>query len=119
MQTKLKEKQWWNNQLERVMEEKKKAEVKKEVTKLKNEAWEHKCAEIERLLGSTRFNEVCKTLKNQRKNEKQTVLPIRLDTLKAYYEKLLNEDREEYKEINYKLLNAENDNQYGRNQEST
>ncbi|KAF2893806.1 hypothetical protein ILUMI_12366 [Ignelater luminosus] len=85
-------------------------EVKKEITKLKNEAWENKCAEIERLLVSTRFYEVWKILKNQRTNEKQTILPIRLKTWKAYYEKFLNKDREEYEEINYNLLNAENKN---------
>lgn len=74
-------------------------EVKREVIKAKNEAWEAKCEQIGHYLGSTKSREAWKVIKNLRSNkqEKNVLQPIDVKKWETYYEDLLTEKRREFK----------------------
>lgn len=115
---------WWNDTIKEQIEEKKlkyhkwlstnkpqdrksyakcNHETKLQVKKAKSQAWEQKCAEVNRLIGSTRTKEAWKTIMTLRQNvcEKTKISPISISEWKQHFEELLTESRGENKDINY------------------
>lgn len=111
--------EWWNRDIEVKVREKKRLyekwlqtndiedhriyahfnrEVKRDVSKLKNETWEKKCEELERLIGGTRVSEAWKTIKNLRKNhrESRALQIITPEEWKEHYVSLLTENRDAF-----------------------
>lgn len=120
-----KKNEWWSEDLEKLIREKKKAyhawlvskdaedrrhytrcrnETKIAVIKAKNEAWDFRCKQIDQHLGYTRASEAWKTLKALKTNRKENyhINMIPLTDWKDYYQNLYTEDRP-------KFLNENND----------
>lgn len=118
---------WWDEEAEHIIKEKEELykrwlrtgdredrntyarvnrEVKKIVKRKKNEMWERKCEEMNRYMGGTRMTEAWRFIKNIRKdsNEKVRITAITIDEWEQYYNKLLNEDRAQYKEIHFEVI---------------
>lgn len=78
-----------------------KREVKKQIKKEKNRQWDQKCIEIENTIGYKRSAEAWKFIRKMRQNQAPRSLTkfITMDSWKKYYEKLLQEDRQEYQNI--------------------
>ena len=131
IKTEGKSKYWWSDEIAELVEEKKQLYlkwlntkddqdkqtyrrycylVKKEVTKLKNQFWDRKCTEIDGQLGGSKARAAWNTINNLRKNKKETwtIDPIGLETWKKYYEELLTEDRNEFKEVKYDVVEVRN-----------
>jgi len=110
---------WWSEDLTELIEEKKqlylkwlttkdnedrknynrqKYIVKKETKRMKNTAWENKCAEINSLIGGSRSREAWRTINSLRNNtkEKRKINPIKIEKWKDYYNNLLKEQRRDY-----------------------
>lgn len=115
---------WWNDSLEHLVSEKKIAyhkwlatqdpedrksymrcnyEVKKEKKKAMNKFWERKCDEMDRLIGSSKSRQAWKTIRTLKNNTREVKIidPIGIDNWKKYYQALLNEDRNNFKEVDY------------------
>lgn len=114
--------EWWTNKIANKVKEKKllyqkwlstqdsedrkeyariNREVKKEVIKLKQELWDRRCEQVDRCMGGTKVNEAWKFIKclRKNKNERINVPIINISKWKEHYEKLLTENRVEYKHI--------------------
>ena len=116
-------KEWYSGKIDDLVKKKKKAynkwlstgrgedrstyaqwnrEVKKEVTKSKNELWEQKCEEIDRYMGGTKVSEAWRTIGNLRKegryNNKLSL--ISLNEWVDHYRTLLSENREKFRITN-------------------
>ena len=94
--------QWLNDKLEatRTIYKEKKNEVMKKIRTAKNEAWERTCANVNSQLGFGRAKEAWSVVKGLRQETKaktnlQLITPMEWE---EYFQKLLNEDREEYLE---------------------
>lgn len=123
---------WWNTSLAGKVREKKIAyntwlstqdikdrqryskisrEVKQEVRRAKNEAWERECEKIDQCIGNTRARNAWEIIKNLRQNEKRSsaLQPISVEQFKVYYEKLMKEDRPEFSQM-YNIACNESEN---------
>jgi len=112
-------KDWWTEELETIVKEKKHAylkwlatgdcedrklyirlnkETKREVQKRKNEFWEEKCEQINRYMGGTRVSEAWRAIRNLRKDNKNgnNIALINMNEWEDYYQKLLREDRPQF-----------------------
>lgn len=121
---------WWTGEIAKLVEEKKKLYfkwlaskdtedqkqynrykyiVKKEVKRMKNEAWSNKCAQISSMVGGSRSREAWKTINNLRKNTNETkkINPLKAEVWKEYYSNLLTESRKEYLDTKLNKINIE------------
>lgn len=86
-------------------------EVKKEVIRAKDEEWLTKCEKVESLIGGSKTKEAWKIVSNTRQNlqEKSNVSLITIDKWKNYFQELLHEERNQYKEtVKVNINNMEN-----------
>jgi len=113
--------EWWSEEIKELVERKKTAyqkwlstndprdrelyatinkEVKKTITRSKNELWERKCEEVERCIGGARVSQAWKTIKNLRKDRKDSgsIALIKAEEWRQHYKKLFTEDRPEFRE---------------------
>lgn len=125
--------EWWDKEVERVVKEKEEMykqwlrtgdsedrkmytrinrEVKKVVKEKKNQMWERKCSEINRYLGGTRVTEAWKFVKRLRKdtNDSVKITTIETEEWKEYYSKLLKENRDQYKKIDFGMIENNGEN---------
>ncbi|XP_047107262.1 uncharacterized protein LOC124776352 [Schistocerca piceifrons] len=74
------------------------AKIRKKVAEAKNKVWEQSCQKIESYIGGKRNTEAWKTIKNLRRNSKETthIKYITHDSWEKYFKSLLTENREEY-----------------------
>ncbi|XP_030762549.1 uncharacterized protein LOC115887297 [Sitophilus oryzae] len=111
---------WWNNNLQEQKNQKQKlyfkwlqtkqdadylaykhqrAKFKKIILEEKNNQWEKQCQELESYIGGRRTSESWKFITSIQ-NNKETKLKLNViakDSWKEYFEKMLNEHRDEYK----------------------
>lgn len=123
--------EWWTDDIEKIINEKKMAymtwlrtkdpedrktyvrlnrETKRIVSEKKNELWERKCEEIDRCLGGSRVAQAWKVIKNVRKErkEKGNINLIQNRKWEEHYRTLLIENRSEFLgEIDEVIINNE------------
>lgn len=113
---------WWNQNLEKIIEEKKKAykcwvqtrtgqdridyQIKRriaqrETVKAKNEYWDKVCREVDQSIGNTRANKAWKVIKTMRTENKDAagISLISIQEWSEYYRTLLTEDRDDFLEV--------------------
>lgn len=85
-------------------------ELRNRIKKGKNMFWEQKCNHINTYIGGAQSTEVWKTIKNMKtKNREKALTLIDLPKWKVYYEELLTENREEYKNDEVDIQNDNDD----------
>lgn len=115
-----KQPEWWTKELEVIVRQKKvlyetwlrthdaedrkayaraNRDAKNEVIKEKNKMWENKCDEIDRKMGGTKISEAWNTIKNLKRDTKNTcnIALISMKEWEEYYRSLLTEDRDTFK----------------------
>jgi hypothetical protein len=118
---------WWSDTIEKAVNEKRAAynkwlatgdtedrktytqnknSVKKVVKEQKNIFWNRKCDEVDSEIGGSRSRSAWKVIKSLRQNTRDTVGmdPTGLTKWKKHYEELLTENRDEYKKVNYEIM---------------
>nr|CAI5855844.1 unnamed protein product [Callosobruchus analis] len=110
---------WWNEEVEKLVTEKKhmynkwlatndpsnqrqyqekRREIKQRVCETKNKQWEESCARVEQYIGGTRTKEAWNEVKNIGNDHKGNNINmiISTDQFKNYFSQILKEDRGEY-----------------------
>jgi hypothetical protein len=118
---------WWSDTIEKAAKEKRavynkwlatgdtedsktyirnKNSVKKIVKEQKNIFWNRKCDEVDSEIGGSKARSPWKVIKSLRQNTRHTVGmdPIGLTKWKKHYKELLTENRDEYKNVNYEIM---------------
>ena len=80
--------------------------MKREVTKAKQELWDKTCNKVNKYIGGTKVGEAWKLIKQLRTESrgKANIPIINMSKWKEHYEKLLTENKNEYKQMIYLSL---------------
>ena len=111
---------WWDEEIEKEIQEKRKkyhqflsskktedkeaykkaqTQVRRLITKKKNESWERSCNKIDTYIGGRKSTESWKLLKGLRRDMKRDLIsPISIDKLEGYFKNLLTERRPEFQD---------------------
>lgn len=133
--SKQKEEKWFNDEVDKLIAEKKNAynkwlasndpddrrtyqqkrnQVNQKVKETKNKQWEESCARVEQHIGGTKTKEAWNIIRNLRKDHKgNNINMINIDKFQQYFSHMLAEDRKEYtqKEQQSQPINLEHLNE--------